>query len=473
MSLLTPLILSGGAGTRLWPLSRRLYPKQLLALTGARSLLQETAARVADSRRFAPPIVVANDEHRFMVRDQLAEIGIEPAAILLEPVGRNTAPAIALAALRALSMDPEAILAVLPSDHLVRDTDAFLAAMEQAAAAATAGNLVAFGIRPHRPETGYGYIRFEIPLEGSEGVYRIASFVEKPDLATATRYLESGEYVWNSGMFVFPAALVIEELEHFEPEMVAACRTALASADDDLGFTRIGEKEFAGAPSLPIDTAVMERTERAAVVPIDIGWNDLGAFAALYEAGSADDVGNVIHGEAVLRDSRNCYVHAEDRRLVAGVGLDGMIVVATTDAVLIVPKERADEVKELVAQLEAVGRNEPAHHRRVHRPWGTYEDLDEDDGFRVKRIVVKPGGRLSLQRHAHRSEHWVVVRGVAHVTIGDKVEVIGRNQSTYVPLREVHRLENRGDEPVHLIEVQVGDYVGEDDIERLEDVYKR
>lgn len=470
---LQPVILSGGAGTRLWPLSRKALPKQLLALDGDETLLQQTARRVGDTGRFADPIVIAGDLHRFVIADQLAEIGVSPSALLLEPVGRNTAPAVALAALIAAEGDPETVVCVLASDHRIGDPAAFQAALDRAAAAAGLGWLTIFGIEPDRPETGYGYIKAGAALDDLDAVFAVERFVEKPDRATAESFLAEGGFSWNSGMFVFRADAMLRELKAHAPEVLASCTQALAQATRDLGFTRLPEAVFADAPALPIDTAVMEKTDRAAVVPAAFGWSDLGAFSALRAVGVQDAAGNAVRGDVALIDSRDSFVASDGGGLVAGVGLERMVVVATGDAVLVAPAARADEVKQLVADLEAQGRKEAIEHARVHRPWGTYEDIDLEPEFRVKRIIVKPGGRLSLQRHAQRSEHWIVVRGEATVTIGDRVEVLHRNQSTYVPVGETHRLENRGEAPLHLIEVQVGDYVGEDDIERLEDVYGR
>ncbi|MEQ8601898.1 MAG: mannose-1-phosphate guanylyltransferase/mannose-6-phosphate isomerase [Marivibrio sp.] len=470
---LQPVILSGGSGTRLWPLSRKALPKQLLALDGEETLLQQTARRVADADRFKAPILIAGDLHRFVIADQLTDIGVVPAALLLEPVGRNTAPAAALAALVAAEDDPETVICLLASDHRIGEPEAFRAALDRAAAAADLGWLVVFGIEPDRPETGYGYINAGPALDDLDAVFAVERFVEKPSLSTAEAFLADGGFSWNSGMFVFRADAMLRELKRHAPEVLAACTDALAGAGRDLGFTRLPEEAFAKAPALPIDTAVMEKTDRAAVVPAAFGWSDLGAFSALRAVGAQDADGNATRGDVALIDSRDSFVASDGGGLVAGVGLDGMVVVATRDAVLVAPADRADEVKTLVAELEAQGRKEAVEHARVHRPWGAYEDIDLEPEFRVKRIIVKPGGRLSLQRHARRSEHWIVVRGEATVTIGDRIEVLGRNQSTYVPVGVTHRLENKGAEPLHLIEVQVGDYVGEDDIERLEDVYGR
>lgn len=469
---LKPVILSGGTGTRLWPLSRAALPKHLLALDGAETLLQQTARRVADPDRFQPPILIAADAHRFVIADQLADIGIAPSALLLEPVGRNTAPAVALAALVAARDDPEAILCLFPSDHRIEDASGFLAALDRAAAAAARGWLTVLGIAPHRAEPGYGYILAGAGLDGPDGVFAVETFIEKPDFATAQALLAAGGWRWNSGILVFRADVMIAELRRHARDILDACTVALAGARRDLDFTRLPEAAFAEMPNRSIDTAVLEKTDRAAVVPAAFGWSDLGGFAALHAVGERDDAGNVVRGDVALIDSRDCFVVSDGGGLVAGIGLDGMIVVATRDAVLVAPAGRADDIKTLVAELQERGRKEAMEHVRVHRPWGVYEDIDREAEFRVKRIIVKPGGRLSLQRHARRSEHWIVVRGEAKVTIGGRVVTLRRNQSTYVPVGETHRLENEGTEPLHLIEVQVGDYVGEDDIERLDDAYR-
>ena len=470
---LHPVILSGGSGTRLWPLSRSQHPKQLLPLTGGEeTLLQATALRVGRLPDTAPPLVIANEAHRFVVAEQLREIGVTPSRLLLEPFGRNTAPAAALAALQVSAEDPEAILALLPADHLIRDEAAFAAAIERALAAAAEGWLVAFGITPDRPETGYGYIKLGRALDGIDGVSAIERFVEKPDRATAESYLASGDYLWNSGMFVARADLLLEELERLQPALLAACGDALANAKADLDFLRLEEAAFERIAGVSFDYAVMEKTERAAVVPCDLAWNDLGAWPALWEAGEKDADGNVVQGAAIALDSHGNYLRSE-QGVIATLGVENMIVISMKDAVLVIPRDRADEAGKLTAAAKAEALPQADDPLVVHRPWGTYEDIDAADGFRVKRIVVKPGGRLSLQRHHHRSEHWVVVRGRATVTRGEETVILEANQSTFIPVGETHRLENTEETPLHLIEVQCGDYVGEDDIERLDDVYKR
>lgn len=467
-----PVILSGGSGTRLWPLSRKAYPKQLLALAGEHTLLQQTALRVADPERFAPPLVLCNEDHRFIIAEQLREVGIEPQAIALEPVARNTAPAVAAAAALVSDIDPGGILLVLPSDHVIRDGDAFLAAVETAAAAAREGALTTFGIVPKHPETGFGYIRRGAPWTGVAGAAHVAEFVEKPDAERAEQFVASGDYSWNSGMFVFPVTPLLEELTRFEPELVAACRAAVAGAERDLTFSRLDREAFEGAPSISVDHALMERTERAGVVVAEIGWNDVGSWAALWEIAEQDADGNATHGDVLLRDARNSYVHAENR-LVGAIGVQDLMIVETADAVLVTDRERAQEVKELVGQLEGAGRSESDLHARVYRPWGSYEGVAEGERFQVKQITVRPGEKLSLQMHHHRAEHWIVVQGTARVVKGDETLLLSENQSTYIPLGVTHRLENPGEIDLTLIEVQSGAYLGEDDIVRFEDVYGR
>ncbi|MFQ5953576.1 MAG: mannose-1-phosphate guanylyltransferase/mannose-6-phosphate isomerase [Kiloniellales bacterium] len=469
---LNPVILSGGAGTRLWPLSRLLDPKQLQPLTSPLSLLQETARRVDDKTRFTAPLVVCNHEHRFGVAEQLRQLDIQPRAILLEPEGRNTAPAIACAALFLHARDPDAVLLVLPSDHVVRDHAAFLAAVERAVAAAGAGFLVTFGITPKRPEAGYGYIGRGVALDGIDGCFRVARFTEKPDRRSAQALLESGEYAWNSGMFVLPAAVYLQELERLQPTLVTACRDAVARARRDLDFLRLDETAFKAAPSVSIDYAVMEVTERAAVVPAELGWSDIGSWSALWELGDKDAQGNRLIGDVMVHDVTGSYLRSEGR-LVAAVGLTDAVVVVTDDVVFVASRDRAQDVKALVERLDKSGRPEAALPAKVYRPWGHYQSIESGERYQVKRIVVKPGAKLSLQLHRHRAEHWVVVNGTARVTRGEEVFELQANQSTYIPAQTPHRLENPGSEPLSLIEVQSGSYLGEDDIERIADDYGR
>ncbi|TXH65587.1 MAG: mannose-1-phosphate guanylyltransferase/mannose-6-phosphate isomerase [Lysobacteraceae bacterium] len=461
-----PVLLSGGSGTRLWPLSREAYPKQFLPLAGADTMLQATWRRVEPLTPRAP-LVVANEEHRFLVAEQLRLIGAPPARIVLEPAGRNTAPAIAVAALIAQSAGDDPVLLVLPSDHVVRDAGAFRAAVHAAAPAAVAGALVTFGIRPSTPETGFGYIQ----ATPGEGVHKVLRFVEKPDAATAQRYLDEGGYYWNSGMFLFRASRYLEELGRFRPDILAAARAACAHTDPDGEFLRLDRTAFAASPSESIDYAVMEKTEAAMVLPVDIGWNDVGSWSALWEVSEQDGDGNAHHGDVIAVDTRNSYAYA--RRLVALVGVDDLIVVETDDAVLVAAKDKVQEVKQVVARLKAEQRSQAVLHREVHRPWGSYDSVDVGDGFQVKRIKVKPGASLSLQSHHRRAEHWIVVRGTARVTRNHDVFELFANQSTYIPIGAKHRLENPGNDMLELIEVQSGDYLGEDDIVRYEDVYGR
>jgi mannose-1-phosphate guanylyltransferase / mannose-6-phosphate isomerase len=469
VALLIPVILSGGAGTRLWPLSREMYPKQLLALTSAHTMLQETALRLAGVARASAPIVVCNEAHRFAVAEQIRVLGAAPAAILLEPTGRNTAPAVALAALKALQIDPQAILIIAPADHVIRDARAFQQAAELAVAAAQSGKLVTFGIVAHAPETGYGYIRRGA---GAGPAFPVAEFTEKPPLDLARQFVESGDYYWNSGMFVFTASRYLAELKHFAPDILDAVQAAFSAATTDLDFMRIDKAAFEKCRSESIDYAVMEKTRDAVVLPLDAGWSDVGSWSSLFDALPADEEGNVLQGDVMVHDTHDCYVHSTSR-LVAAVGMDDHIIVETKDAVLVAPKDRVHDVKELVAKLKKSGRSESALHREVFRPWGSYDSIDSGERFQVKRLSVKPGGVLSLQMHHHRAEHWVVVSGTARITCDDKVYLLSENQSTYIPVGSTHRIENPGKVFLHIVEVQSGSYLGEDDIVRFEDNYGR
>ncbi len=467
--MLIPVVLSGGSGTRLWPLSRELYPKQLLPLVGERTMLQETVARLS-GLEVAAPIVVCNEAHRFLVAEQLRVVGHTARAIVLEPKGRNTAPAIALAAHAALADGAaDALLLVLPADHVIRNVAAFHSAVQVAAQTARSGRLVTFGVVPQAPETGYGYIR-RGAAEG--GAYRIASFVEKPPLEKARGYLQSGEYYWNSGMFLFGARRYLEELQRHAPDIAAACKASFDAAKRDLDFLRVDAAQFEACRSESIDYAVMEKTDAALVVPLDAGWSDVGSWSALHEACDADDQGNVVHGDVLAEDTHGSYLYSESR-LVATVGLTDHVVVETKDAVLVAPKSRVQDVKALVTRLKNEGRYEHSLHREVFRPWGSYDSIDNGERFQVKRLMVHPGGVLSLQMHHHRAEHWVVVSGTARITRGEEVFLLEENQSTYIPVGVRHRIENPGKIPLHIIEVQSGGYLGEDDIVRFEDNYGR
>ena len=466
---IVPVILSGGAGTRLWPLSRRLRPKQFLPLIGdGPSLFRTTLDRVTGDE-FAAPIIVCNHNHRFLVVEEMDEAGLSAHGIIIEPVARNTAPAIATAALHILADNPEGLIFVLPSDHTISDLVAFRSATKVAARLAMEELLVTFGIEPEHPETGYGYIRRG---PAHDKGYRIAEFVEKPDQETAKVYVDSGEYYWNAGIFLFRARTFIDQLRKHSPDVLSAAERSIAQAVTDVNFLRLNEQAFKLAPSISVDSAVMEKTSQSAVVPLDGSWSDVGSWESLAKHGVADDEGNVCIGEAVVIDSQNNYIRSE-KPLVAVLGIDNIALIATDDTVLAMPKSRAQEVKSIVAELEAQGREEITTHTRVYRPWGHYQNVDSGAGYRVKQIVVKPGAKLSMQYHNHRAEHWVVVEGVARVTNGDEVFELSANQSTYIPLGTKHRLENPADQPLRLVEVQTGNLISEDDIVRLEDTYGR
>lgn len=466
-----PVLMAGGTGTRLWPASRELFPKQFMALTGDATMFEQTARRLAGPL-FGPPVVLCNDEHRFIAAEQLRAAAMEPAAIILEPAGRNTAPAAAVAALYLVERDAEAVMLLAPADHLIADVGGLIKGIELALPAALGGSLVTFGIPPDRAETGYGYIEQDQDVMVTEGVSAVASFTEKPDADTARQYLASGHHYWNSGIFLMGAASYLSELERLRPEILAAARSALENADADLDFLRLDRQAFEAAPNISIDYAVMEPTDKGAVLPLDIGWSDVGSWAALWEMGEKDGTGNVLHGDVEAFGVSDCYLRS-DKGLLAVVGLDDIVVVVTDDTVLVAPKNASQEVKTLVERLKRGGRSEPLTHTTTYRPWGSFRNVDAGAGYQVKRITVKPGGRLSLQKHARRAEHWVVVVGTATVTRGEEMVELHANQSTYIPIGMAHRLENRTEEELHLIEVQSGDYLGEDDIERLEDIYGR
>ena len=467
-SPIIPILLAGGAGTRLWPVSRDALPKQFLPLIGDKSTYQETLLRVQDAM-FAPPIVITGPNFHFFARRQAEDVGIE-ATIVIEPMRRDSGPAIAAATAVASQRDPNAVVLALAADHNIPDVDAFRATCRAGRVAAEAGRIVTCGIKPTEPKTSYGYI---LPGEaiGGDGVYTVKRFVEKPDPATAAQYVRDG-YLWNSGNFLFRADVLISEIKRLEPDMGAAVDAAVANASNDLGFLRLEPQAFARATQKSIDYAVMEKTDRAAVVLGNFRWSDIGSWDALLDITPGDSAGNVLQGSVVTMDTSDCVIHSNDL-LTAVVGVKDLVIVSTSDAVMVIPRARAQEVRELVAKLKAAKRPEATDHKRVHRPWGYYEFIDAGERFQVKRIVVIPGGILSLQKHRHRAEHWVVVRGTAEVTIGKQARTVHENESVYIPIGSVHRLANKGKIQLELIEVQTGSYLGEDDIERHEDIYKR
>jgi len=475
MSKIYPVILSGGSGTRLWPLSRAMYPKQFIRFFAGSdtSFLGATLARLAPSDGFAPPILLCNNDHRFLVKDEVERAAIDAGTIFLEPVARNTAAAIAVGALAVAQEDPAGVMVVMPSDHVIPDQAAFIDAVRKAAHVAASGRLVLFGIKPQDAHTGYGYIRKGEAIAGSGGdAFAVDAFFEKPDAATAARYLDAGNYFWNSGIFVFQAGTFIDELSRLQPKILEAARGALDGAKSDLGFIRLDLGAFAAAPSISIDYAVMEKTRLAAMLPLDAGWNDVGSWASLWEVAPRDENGNSVQGDALLEDSSGLYVHSE-RALVAAIGVKDLVIVDTPDALLVADKARSQDVSTIVKQLKASNRREQEQHLRNHRPWGYFDTLSLAPRFQVKLLHVRPGAKLSMQMHHHRSEHWIVVQGTAKVVIGDDEKLVRENESIYIFATQWHRLENPGKVPLEVIEVQIGSYLGEDDIVRTDDIYQR
>jgi mannose-1-phosphate guanylyltransferase/mannose-6-phosphate isomerase len=475
MNAIFPVILSGGSGTRLWPLSRSLYPKQFIRFFNGQgsSLLGATLRRLGAGAGFEAPILLCNNDHRFLVKEDVESTGVVPKAIILEPVARNTAAAIAVAALAALRENPGAIIVVMPSDHAIRDEARFLESVRRAVRVAGTGRLVLFGIQPDRPHTGYGYIRQGSPIEGfNGGAFEVAAFVEKPDTANAQKYLEARSYFWNSGIFVLHARTFIEELGRLEPRILESARAALARASEDLGFLRLDRASFAQCPNISVDYAVMEKTNHAAMLPLDVGWNDVGSWSSLWDIAPRDEAGNFVHGDAVLEDTRDCYIHTE-KALVSTIGVENLVIVDTPDALLVADRSRSQDVSKIVARLRQSNRKEQEQHLRNYRPWGYFETLSIGTRFQVKLLHVNPGGKLSMQMHHHRSEHWVVVQGTAKVVVGDLEKLVRENESVYIFSTQWHRLENPGKVPLELIEVQIGTYLGEDDIVRTDDVYHR
>ncbi len=470
--MIIPVILAGGSGTRLWPLSRELFPKQLINLYNQDTMIQNTILRLDGIEGMGAPMVICNEDHRFMTAEQLRLIDKDPMAIILEPVGRNTAPAIALAALKLLESNEDPIMLVLPADHVIEKTDAFHQAIATGERLAGQGNLITFGIVPSTPETGYGYIQKGEEIDSESNTCKIARFVEKPDLETAKAYLAANEYCWNSGMFMFKASTIVNEFQKYVPAMLELCKKAMAGGKTDLDFLRIDQAVFEQIEPDSIDYAVMEKTGHGAMIPLDAGWNDLGSFDALWRTGKQNDDANVLDGDVICHDVKNSFIHSGSR-LVSAVGLDGFVIVETKDSVLVSPRDRVQDVKKIVNRLKELNREESVCHPRVYRPWGDYETIDTADRYQVKRITVKPGAKLSLQKHFHRAEHWTVVSGTAIVIRGEEEILLKEDESTYIPLGTLHRLENPGKIPLELIEVQSGAYLGEDDIVRFDDVYGR
>ncbi len=470
--MIVPVILAGGSGTRLWPLSRELFPKQLINIDNTHTMLQNTLLRLQGIEEMSRPIIVCNEAHRFMTAEQVRQIQIEPQAIVLEPVGKNTAPAIAVAALKAMEQNSDPVLLVLPADHVIEKIPAFHTVIQAGYEYAKKDKLITFGIVPDSPETGYGYIKKGDLLETKTGASKIDAFVEKPDLETAKKYIDSGSYCWNSGMFMFKASVIIREFEKYAQALLMPCREAVATGVQDLDFLRLNKDIFSRIPSDSIDYAVMEKTLNGIVIPFDGGWNDLGSFDALWQTGHKDENLNVIKGDVLLHDVKESYISSESS-LVTAVGIEKFVIVETKDAILVCPRDRVQDVKKIVLKLKDQRRNESETHKKVYRPWGSYETMDIEERFQVKRITVKPGAKLSLQKHFHRAEHWTVVSGTANITKGEEMVLLREDESTYIPLGTLHRLENPGKIPLELIEVQSGSYLGEDDIVRFDDVYGR
>lgn len=468
--MLIPVILAGGSGTRLWPLSRRLYPKQLIELTSKNTMLQETILRLENMPQTGPPIIICNEDHRFMVAEQLLQLNIKNYNILLEPVGKNTAPAVAIAALKSLEDFEDADLLVLPADHFIGESKGFTKTVEKAYQNSKEKKILTFGIVPKSAETGYGYIKKGEPI--NDDIYNIDKFVEKPDFDTAKKYLNSGKYLWNSGMFLFNSKIILKEFEKYSPKILSACKDALKKGEKDLDFIRLDKESFKKSPQDSIDYAIMENTDKGGVVPLSCDWNDLGSWEALWQAKDKDKNNNVLSGDIYVSDVKNSYLHSTSR-IVAAVGVENHVVIETSDAVLVAPRNRVQDVKKIVNKLKKDKRNEPDIHKKVYRPWGNYETIDISERFQVKRLTVKPGEKLSAQKHHHRAEHWVVVKGTAVVTRGEDEVLLKEDESIYIPLGTLHRLYNPGKIPLEIVEVQSGSYLGEDDIVRFDDIYGR